>query len=119
MKKANDHDLLIELNTRFDLTFGTLTREIKELNRDLNTKFGALSDQLSSKAEKSDVESLKKDIEKIDKRVVDLEQCRRDSEVKHKTVIEIGHIGLKGWALFIGGIIFLLTIADFIIKNAK
>lgn len=106
MDPVNDHDLLIRLDTKFEEFIKSHSMSFK----DLNEKLLRVLNQIENKADRHDVVALMDRVEKIDERIVVLETDRMTEIAKKQTIINLGNIGAKGWAMITGAVLFILAV---------
>lgn len=110
--RASDHDLLIELNTKFT-SFEAATSGIW---RDINDKMSRILLQIDSKADKQAATFLQENQLKLEARVLAIETERSKEVTKRETVVNLGNMGIKTWTLIAGLIGLLITIINAIKK---
>lgn len=98
-EKQNDHDLLIILHTKFEQFEKTHARFWSELN----DKMTRMLHEVEKKAEKEDVKEL-------EKRVIILENYDNEQRVRKQTIINLGEIGVKGWVVISGAVLFFIAV---------
>jgi len=108
--KSSDHDLLIELNTKFT----SFQAETGNVWRDINDKMSRILLQIDTKADKQALGFLQQNQEKTDARVLLLEGERTKDNVKRETVVNLGSIGVKTWTIIAGMIALGITVMNFI-----
>lgn len=104
--RPSDHDLLIELNTKFS-SFETAS---DRMWRDVNEKMSRILLQMDEKADKQSVKFLQQNIDKVEIRVLTLETDRAKENTRRETVINLGNMGIKTWSIIAGIIGLLITI---------
>jgi PBP1b-binding outer membrane lipoprotein LpoB len=112
MNESNDHDLLIRLSAGFESFEKTTHRSLFEINKGVE-RMGV---SLEQKADKADIRVLQDNINGIDKRVLDVEKEMRDIKIRKQTIVQLGDMGAKGWAMFIGAMSVTVSIINSILK---
>jgi len=111
--KSEDHDLLIKLHTRFE-TFEKMTTQMWD---SLNGKMAQILMEVSSKADKRDVDFIQQGYEILTSRTTQLERLIDTQNAKKQTLIDLGNMGVKGWAVFTGVILFAIAVFDALRKQ--
>lgn len=106
--RPSDHDLLIELNTKFS-TFETAS---DRMWRDVNDKMSRILIQMDEKADKQSISFIQQSIDKLEARLLTVETERAKENTKRETVINLGNMGIKTWTLIAGMIGLLITIIE-------
>jgi hypothetical protein len=110
--RPSDHDLLIELNTKF-VSFETAS---DRMWRDVNDKMSRILLQMDEKADKQAVKFLQQNVDKLESRVNLIEAERSKETVRRETVINLGNMGIKTWTLIAGIIGLLITVMQLLNK---
>lgn len=108
----NDHDLLITLNTKFESFESSFSRAF--LN--LEDKMSRILIQMEQKADKSDIKLIQEELKSIDGRVRVVEDKIQKDETKKELIINLGNMGLKGWTILTGFVLFIIAIINAIKK---
>lgn len=106
--RPSDHDLLIELNTKFS-SFETAS---DRMWRDVNDKMSRILIQMDEKADKQSISYIQQSIDKLEARLLTVETERAKENTKRETVINLGNMGIKTWTLIAGVIGLLITIIE-------
>ena len=106
--RPSDHDLLIELNTKFS-SFETAS---DRMWRDVNDKMSRILIQMDEKADKQSISFIQQSIDKLEARLLTVETERAKENTKRETVINLGNMGIKTWTLIAGVIGLLITIIE-------
>lgn len=106
--RPSDHDLLIELNTKFS-SFETAS---DRMWRDVNDKMSRVLLQMDEKADKQSVKFVQQSLDKLETRVTTIEADRAKETTRRETVINLGNMGMKTWSLIAGIIGLLITLLN-------
>ena len=104
--QSTDHDLLIQLNTRFEL----FERSNQLAWTDLLKQMTVMLTKIEQKADRSELQNVDHKIDGIDKRLKHLEETKKTEETQKETVLRIGLGGIKLWQVLTGIIITILSI---------
>lgn len=104
--QSTDHDLLIQLNTRFEL----FERSHQIAWADLLKQMTVMITKIEQKADRSELQNVDHKIDGIDKRLRHLEETKKTEETQKETVLRIGLGGIKLWQVLTGIIITILSI---------
>lgn len=102
-KRPDDHDLLIELNTKFS----SIETSQDRMWRETSDKLSRILLQMDEKADKQTVKFVEQRVEKLEERMAATEADRIRDSVRRETVVSFGNIGIKTWGV-IAGILALL-----------
>lgn len=103
-----DHDLLIRMDERVRLADLSARASASEQQKTLSE----ISIRLDGKADKTDIQSVRKDIESLGTRVEKLESTNIKVQTEKDTVIKLGTGSIELWKLLAGAVIFLITVAS-------
>lgn len=105
-KTFSDRDLLIRLDERMG--------SMKEAHQKMDEKLERVFTLLKDKADKKDIDHLLSKIDDHESRLLLLEENKRDTETKSKTIWSIIRGSWHVWAGFSGVVLFFISVIGFL-----